>query len=127
MPAVLVTDGSAKSGLDHVDAHRTLLLAAGPYVKRNYVSHTNTSFPGLLRTIFELLHAPPLHLMDATAASLSDLFTDVPDFRTFTATLPDPRIFPARNDRLHFRYTRLESRVPSESERDSSRVYQPNA
>jgi DNA-binding beta-propeller fold protein YncE len=95
--AVLITEDSAQGGLDHVDAHRTLLLAAGPYVKRNYVSHTNTSFPGLLRTIFELLNLPPLHLMDATAASLAGLFTDTPDLTPYTATPPDARIFdPAR-------------------------------
>ncbi len=91
--AVLIAEDAAQGGLDHVDAHRTLLLAAGPYVKRNYVSHTNSSFPGLLRTVFALLHLPPVHLMDATAASLADLFTDVPDFAPFTAELPDPRIF----------------------------------
>src|SRR6185437_15822299 len=68
--AVFVTESATQGSLDHVDAHRTLLLAAGPYVKRNYVSHTNASFPGLLRTIFELLGVPPLNLMDATAASL---------------------------------------------------------
>jgi DNA-binding beta-propeller fold protein YncE len=95
--AVLIAADAAQGGFDHVDAHRTLLLAAGPYVKRHYVSHTNSSFPGLLRTVFELLHLPPLHLMDATAASLSDLFTDTPDFAPFAAERPDPRIFvPAR-------------------------------
>ncbi len=95
--AVFTAESNARGGLDHIDAHRTLLLAAGPYVKRNYVSHANTSFPGLLRTIFELLRVPPLSLMDATAAGLDDLFTAAPDFTPFTAGAPDPRIFdPAR-------------------------------
>ena len=61
--AVFVTESDTQGSLDHIDAHRTLLLAAGPYVKRNYVSHTNASFPGLLRTIFELLRVPPLNLI----------------------------------------------------------------
>jgi hypothetical protein len=91
--AVFVTEADAQGGLDHIDAHRTLLLAAGPYVKRNYVSHTNTSFPGLLRTIFELLGVPPLHLADATSASLRDVWTGQPDFTPFTAVAPDRRIF----------------------------------
>jgi YVTN family beta-propeller protein len=90
---VLVAEDSAQGGLDHVDAHRTLLLAAGPFVKRNYLSHTNTSFPGLVRTAFELLHVPPMNLMDATAASLADMFTDTADFTPFTAKPEDPRIF----------------------------------
>jgi YVTN family beta-propeller protein len=91
--AVFVTEADAQGGLDHIDAHRTLLLAAGPYVKRNYVSHTNTSFPGLLRTIFELLGVPPLHLADATSASLRDVWAGQPDFTPFTAIAPDRRIF----------------------------------
>lgn len=91
--AVFVTEDSTQGGLDHIDSHRTVLLAAGPWVKRNYVSHTNSSFPGLLRTIFELLHVKPLNLMDATAASLRGMFTDQPDFAPFTALAPDPRIF----------------------------------
>ncbi len=44
------------------------------YVKRNYVSHSNSNFPGLLRTVFELLHVPPMTLADATAASLRGMF-----------------------------------------------------
>jgi YVTN family beta-propeller protein len=90
---IFITESDTQGALDHVDAHRTLLFAVGPYVKRNYVSHTNSSFPGLLRTIHELLGMPPLNLMDKTAASLRDLFTDVPDFTAFDAVQPDPRIF----------------------------------
>ena len=51
-----------------------VLLAAGPWFKKNYVSHTNSSFPGLLKTIFRLLGLPPLNLFDAAASDLSDLF-----------------------------------------------------
>jgi DNA-binding beta-propeller fold protein YncE len=90
---VFVTESDTQRSLDHIDAHRTLLFAAGPYVKRNYVSHKNSSFPGLLRTIFELLGVPPLNLMDATAASLRDMLTAEPDFSPFTAVEPDKRIF----------------------------------
>jgi len=68
-------------------------MAAGPYVKKHYVSHTNSSFPGLLKTIFELLHLPPLNLMDASAASLRDLFTDKPEFVLYQALIPDTRVF----------------------------------
>jgi DNA-binding beta-propeller fold protein YncE len=91
--AVFVTESNTDGGLDHIDSHRTILLAAGPYVKRNYVSHTNSNFPGLLRTVFELLHIPPVDLADATAASLSGMFTDQPGFSPFQAIAPDVRIF----------------------------------
>ncbi len=95
--AVFVTESDTQGGRDHVDAHRTLLLAAGPYVKRNYVSHTNSSFPGLLRTIFELLGLPPSSLMDATAASVRDMFIAEPDFAAFDAIDPDRRVFDPEN------------------------------
>jgi YVTN family beta-propeller protein len=90
---IFITESDTQGSLDHVDAHRTLLFAAGPYVKRNYVSHTNSSFPGLLRTIHELLGLPPANLMDKTAASLRDMFTGEPDFGAYDAVLPDARIF----------------------------------
>lgn len=90
---IFITESDTQGSLDHVDAHRTLLFAAGPYVKRNYVSHTNSSFPGLVRTIHELLGLPPLNLMDMTAASLRDLFTGEPDFAAYTAVEPNARIF----------------------------------
>ncbi len=91
--AVFITENNTDGGLDHIDSHRSILLAAGPYLKRNYVSHTNSNFPGLLRTVLELLHVPPMDLADATAASLGGMFTDQPDLSPFQAIAPDARIF----------------------------------
>jgi hypothetical protein len=91
--AILVTEDDAQSGVDHIDAHRTVLMALGPWVRRNYVSHINTSFPGLLKTIFRLLGIPPLNLYDATATDLSDLFTTRPDPAAYKVLPVDQRIF----------------------------------
>jgi YVTN family beta-propeller protein len=91
--AVFVTEDDAQGGIDHIDAHRTVLLAAGPYCKRGYVSHTNTSFPGLLKTIFRMLGVPPLNLFDAAASDLSDCFTAEPDFSPYRLEKVDKRIF----------------------------------
>ncbi len=91
--AVFMTETDAVGEIDHVDAHRTLLFAAGPYVKRNYVSHTNATVSGLLKTIYELLRLPAATLIDRTAAGLEDLFTDAPDFSPFSAVAPDARIY----------------------------------
>lgn len=91
--AVFVTEDDAQGGKDHIDSHRTVLLAAGPYSKKNYVSHVNSSFPGLLKTVFGLLGIPPLNLYDATASSLSDVFTGTPDFTPYTVQPVDPRLF----------------------------------
>jgi len=91
--AVFVTEDNAQGGVDHIDAHRTVLLCAGPWFKKNYVSHTNTSFPGLLKTIFRLLHVPPLNLFDQTASDLSDCFASRPDPARYQALPEDKRIF----------------------------------
>jgi YVTN family beta-propeller protein len=91
--AVFVTEDDAQGGVDHIDAHRTVLLCAGPWVKKGYVSHVNTSFPGLLKTIFRLLHLPPLNLFDAAASDLSDCFTSQPDFEGYKLEDVDRRIF----------------------------------
>ena len=91
--AIFVTEDDAQSGVDHVDSHRTVLMVAGPYARPNYSSHVNSSFPGMLKTAFRLLHLPPLNLYDATAADLSDCFTMQPDPAPYTALSVDPALF----------------------------------
>jgi YVTN family beta-propeller protein len=91
--AIFVTEDDAQGGRDHIDSHRTLLLGVGPYFKRNYVSHVNSSFPGLLKTVFRLLGVPPLNLFDAAASDLSDLFTAEPDFGAYRLLPVDNRLF----------------------------------
>lgn len=91
--AVFVTESSGQGGVDHIDAYRSLLLCAGPWTKRNYVSHTNSSFPGLLKTVFEILHVPPLNLFDASAADLSDCFTSSTDPRPYQVAPVDKRVY----------------------------------
>jgi len=91
--AVFITEDDAQGGVDHIDSHRTLLMLASPFARRNYASRTNASFPAILKTVFRLLGMPPLNLYDATAADLSDLFISAPDFTPFDAIRPDPEIF----------------------------------
>ena len=91
--AVFVTEDDAQGGRDHIDSHRTVLIAAGPYSKRGYVSHVHASFPGLLKTIFRILQIPPLNLYDATASDLSDCFISSPDFTPYHAVPVDERLF----------------------------------
>jgi hypothetical protein len=90
---VLVTEDDAQSGVDHIDAHRTVLMALGPWIKPGYISHVNTSFPGLLKTVFRLLGMGPLNLYDAAATDLSDLFSLKPNPGVYKVLPEDPRIF----------------------------------
>jgi hypothetical protein len=91
--AIFVTEDDAAGGVDHIDSHRTVLLVVSPFAKRNYVSHVNSSFPGLLKTIFRLLRVPPLNLFDAIASDLSDCFAQTPDPRPYKVLPVDQRLF----------------------------------
>ena len=90
--AVFITEDFAR-GLDHVDARRTLLLCAGPWAKKGYVSHRNASFPALIRTIREVLGLPALNLYDESAGTLSDCFTSEPDFTRYQALPSNPALY----------------------------------
>jgi DNA-binding beta-propeller fold protein YncE len=81
--SVFITEDDAQGGVDHIDSHRTVFLAAGPWVKRGHLSRTNASFPGLLKTIFRTLGIGPLNLFDALASDLCDIYTDQPDFTPY--------------------------------------------
>ncbi|MCE1197363.1 MAG: hypothetical protein LWW85_00215 [Marinilabiliales bacterium] len=90
---VIVTEDDAQDGRDHIDAHRSLLMMMGPWVKRNYVSHTHANFGAILKSIYQLNNLPPLNQFDATASLLSDFFTNKPDFRPYKMEMIDKRIF----------------------------------
>ena len=97
--AIFITEDDALDGVDHVDAHRTMMLVASPYAKKGYVSHTNVSFPGMLKTVFRILNLPPLNLFDAAASDLSDCFTNAPDFAPYDVLLTDRKVFDPVNAR----------------------------
>ncbi|GAB4017009.1 phosphoesterase [Spirosoma koreense] len=90
---VIITEDDPQGGVDHIDAHRSLLMMAGPYVKRGYVSHTHANFGSILKVIYNILGVPYVNQYDLTASLLQDFFTDKPDFRPYDAVLPDVRIF----------------------------------
>jgi YVTN family beta-propeller protein len=95
--AVFVIEDDAQDGVDHVDAHRSVVLVMSPYVQRGFASHRHCSMPSVQKTIYELLGIGPLNLEDALAADMSDMFTLTPDLSPFTAEPADARIFdPAR-------------------------------
>ncbi len=91
--AIIVTEDDAQSGLDHIDAHRSLLLIISPYVKKGYVSNVHYSFGSIFKTCWNILGIPYLNQYDAGATDFSDLFTDKPDFTPYKALAVDERIF----------------------------------
>lgn len=90
---VIVTEDDAQDGLNHVDAHRSLLMMISPWVKKGYVSHTHANFGAILKTIYHILDLPPLNQFDAAASLLQDFFVDVPDYTPFTVEIVDARVF----------------------------------
>jgi DNA-binding beta-propeller fold protein YncE len=90
---VIITEDDPQGGVDHVDAHRSILMMAGPYVKRGYVSHIHANFGSLLKTIYNILDVPYVNQFDVTASLLQDFFTPVPDYTPYTMELHDSRVF----------------------------------
>lgn len=92
---VIITEDDPQGGVDHVDGHRSVLMMAGPYVKRGYVSHTHANFGSILKTIYNILNVPYVNQFDVTASLLQDFFTEKPDFTPYTLERHDERIFDA--------------------------------
>lgn len=90
---VIITEDDPQGGVDHIDAHRSVLMMAGPYVKRSYVSHTHANFGSILKVIYNILNVPYVNQYDVTASLLNDFFTPTPDFSPYTFVYPDKRVF----------------------------------
>ena len=88
--AIFVLEDDAQNGPDHVDAHRSVLLAASPWLSRGAVDSTLYTTSGVLRTIELVLGLPPMSQYDAAAT---------PMFAAFAAK-PDPAPYSARPARV---------------------------
>lgn len=98
--AVFVTEDDAQGGVDHVDAHRSILLVASPWVTPGAVSHQHTSTGSITRTINQLLGLGPLNLEDALAGDVLGIFATQPHLEPYTTVPADPRIFDPAKARL---------------------------
>ncbi len=90
---VIITEDDPQGGVDHIDAHRSILMMAGPYVKKGYVSHIHANFGSILKTIYNILGVKYVNQYDVTASLLQDFFTDKPDYTPYTLEQHDPRVF----------------------------------
>jgi YVTN family beta-propeller protein len=91
--AIFITEDDAQNGVDHIDAHRSILMVISPYARKNYVSKVHYSFGSIFKTFWNILGLPYLNQYDAGATDLSDMFTGIPDFTPYTALAPDLRVF----------------------------------
>ncbi len=80
---VFILEDDAQNGPDHIDAHRSPVFVAGPYVKRNAAIHDMYSTSGVLRTIELILGLPPMSQYDAAALPLYNCFTSKPNLTPY--------------------------------------------
>jgi YVTN family beta-propeller protein len=97
--AIFVVEDDAQNGPDHVDAHRSVLLAVSPFIRRGAVDSTLYTTSGVLRTMELILGLPPMSQYDAAATPMYNAFGTTPD--------PAP-------------YTHLAARVPLDERNDWS-------
>jgi len=82
-----------------VDAHRSVLLVASPYARRDAVDSTFYTTASVLRSIEQILGLAPLSQYDAGATPLWNAFTRRPDsmsFFPFAEHVAPPRAQPRR-------------------------------
>jgi len=90
---IVITEDDPQGGVDHIDAHRSVLMVISPYVRKNYVSHVHYSFGSIFKTFWNILGMPYLNQYDAAATDMADFFKDEPDTPIYQAHTVDPRIF----------------------------------
>jgi len=88
---IIVTEDDPQQGGDHVDYHRTPIAFISPWVKRGYVSKTQTDVASLHKLFAHILGKPYPNLIVKNAALPLDLFTSTPDYTPYTYK---PRVWP---------------------------------
>jgi YVTN family beta-propeller protein len=107
--ALFVTEDDAQGGVDHVDAHRSILGIASPWVTAGAVSHEHSSMGSITRTIDELLGVGALNLEDALAGEFIGVFASTPHLEPFTFQPSDTRVFDPAKARLAKPKTKVEA------------------
>lgn len=85
---IFVIEDDAQNGPDHVDAHRSLALVVGPYVKQGAVVSKHFTTVSVLRTIEEVLGMKPLGLNDALQSPMAEVFSARQQSWSYTARVP---------------------------------------
>ena len=95
---IFILEDDPQSGADHIDSHRTVGAVIGPYVRRQYVTHTRFDMASMHRTMELILGVPPMSQFDQMAIPMRELFTDTPDTTPYTSV---PAGFPFRSTRAN--------------------------
>jgi DNA-binding beta-propeller fold protein YncE len=85
---IFVLEDDAQNGPDHVDAHRSIALVFGAYVKKGAVVSRHYTTVSVLRTIEEVLGLGALGINDAYQFPMTDVFTISDSSWNFKARVP---------------------------------------
>jgi len=72
---VFITQDDSQSGWDHVSPYRTVGMVVSPYNKPGLINTTYNQ-TCMVRTIEQILGIPPMNVIDATAKTMGDCFTN---------------------------------------------------
>jgi hypothetical protein len=86
---IFVLEDDAQSGPDHVDAHRSVLLAISPYTHRHIVEHNHFQTASALKAMEQILGMTSLTYFDDRALSLLEDFDTEPALDPYTALKPE--------------------------------------
>jgi YVTN family beta-propeller protein len=85
--AIFVVEDDAQSGPDHVDSHRSVVLAISAYNRPGALIHTFHNTVSMIRTMELLLGIAAMNQLDASAVPM-DIFQERPDLTPYKAVLP---------------------------------------
>ncbi len=85
---IFIIEDDAQNGPDHVDAHRSIAYAIGPYVKHGAVVSEHYTTVSVLRTIEEVLGIKALGLYDALQTPMTGVFDEKQSEWSYTARVP---------------------------------------
>jgi len=86
--AIFVIEDDAQNGPDHVDSHRSLLLALSPYTRRGVIDSTFYNQSSVLRTMELILGLRPMTHFDAAGRPLAAAFAAQPNAAPYQAEPP---------------------------------------
>ncbi len=86
--AIFAIEDDAQNGPDHVDSHRSVLLAISPYTHRGIIDSTMYNQSSVLRTMELILGLRPMTQFDAAAHPLTAAFAATGSPAPYTAEAP---------------------------------------
>ena len=85
---IFVVEDDAQDGVDHVDGHRTVALAIGPFIKRDAVDSNNYNHESMVRTIQVIFGVPPKTRFLKAARPMTSVFTPQADTTPYQHIVP---------------------------------------